>query len=136
MAIKQKKRYDPEEYQRNKEKYMERQRKYRNDPKNKGRYLEDAKKRSREWYGKPGNKERRYIYNRASWQRYVEKMEKIAGRKRPKECEICQQKAIIVFDHDHKTGKFRGWICVRCNIILGKIKDNKKILELLISYLD
>src|SRR3990167_1958797 len=133
MPIEQKKSYDPEEYQRNKEKYMERQRKCRLNPKNRQRYLEDAKRRSKEWYAKRGNKERRYMYNRASWLRQIEKLEKIAGRKRPEACEICQIKGVMMFDHDHKTGKFRGWICMKCNTVLGKVNDDKKILEALIS---
>ncbi len=35
-----------------------------------------------------------------------------------------------------KTSKFRGWICWRCNIVLGKVKDNKQILLKLITYLE
>ncbi|MEK6829277.1 MAG: hypothetical protein AABY15_04055, partial [Nanoarchaeota archaeon] len=35
--------------------------------------------------------------------------EKLAGRPKPKRCEICNKKGKIYFDHDHKTNKFRGW---------------------------
>ena len=136
MQNEQKKKYDPKEYQRNKDKYLESQRKCRNNPKNRERYLEDARKRSKEWYQRPGNKERRYVYNRASWKKHIKKLEEIAGRKRSKICEICYEDGIIVFDHNHKTGLFRGWICVRCNTVLGKIKDNKNLLKKLISYLN
>ena len=45
--------------------------------------------------------------------------EKIAGRKKPEQCEICGAMGRICFDHDHATGKFRGWLCVRCNGALG-----------------
>ena len=38
-------------------------------------------------------------------------------------------------DHDHATGKVRGILCHRCNILLGKIKDNQELLEALIAYL-
>ncbi len=66
--------------------------------------------------------------------------EKIAGRKKPEQCEICgafgkDSKKGICFDHDHKTGKFRGWICIRCNLILGYAKDKVEILQLIIKYL-
>ena len=27
------------------------------------------------------------------------------------------------FDHDHKTGQFRGWVCKACNVGLGKFGD-------------
>ena len=47
---------------------------------------------------------------------YLQKLENIAGRKRPELCEICGKKGKICFDHNHETGKFRGWICVKCNI--------------------
>lgn len=38
-------------------------------------------------------------------------------------------------DHDHITGKVRGILCHKCNGLLGKIKDNKELLEALIAYL-
>lgn len=45
-------------------------------------------------------------------------------------CQMCGAKEIEVgrlkLDHDHKTGKFRGWLCDNCNKSLGhyeKIKD-------------
>lgn len=62
--------------------------------------------------------------------------EKLAGRKRPESCEICYAVAKrICFDHDHKTGKFRGWICTNCNIILGHSKDNSELLKKIIAYI-
>lgn len=66
--------------------------------------------------------------------------EKLAGRKKPGFCEVCgisrnELKKDLCFDHDHKTGKFRGWICHRCNVALGMVKDKVEILELLIKYL-
>lgn len=38
-------------------------------------------------------------------------------------------------DHDHKTGKFRGWICGPCNRALGLLKDDPKRIEGLLAYL-
>jgi len=26
-------------------------------------------------------------------------------------------------DHDHRTGKFRGWLCHDCNTSIGKLGD-------------
>ena len=63
------------------------------------------------------------------------KLEKIAGRKKPQECEICGAIGKICFDHDHDTSEFRGWICARCNLILGQVKDNSELLIALVKYL-
>ena len=125
--------YDPKEYQRNKEKHMERQKRFRTKPENRERYLAKARKNSKIWY--QNNKERRYEYNKAHWKRQIEKMEKIAGRKRPDNCEICNEGDTIVFDHCHTTGKFRGWICKRCNVTLGKVQDDPALLEKMALYL-
>lgn len=67
--------------------------------------------------------------------RYLRKLENIAGRKKSNQCEICNSTKKICFDHCHKTGRFRGWICKRCNTTLGLVKDNKKLLNLIIKYL-
>jgi len=65
----------------------------------------------------------------------------IAGRPRPTTCDICKaknarRKDIIAFDHCHKTGKFRGWLCDRCNLVLGAAEDNPKLLREMAKYLD
>jgi len=39
-------------------------------------------------------------------------------------------------DHDHKTGKVRGLLCMNCNIGLGAFRDNKIIMRKAIKYLD
>ena len=59
-----------------------------------------------------------------------------AGRKKSEQCELCGSIGNINYDHDHKTDKFRGWICHRCNWVLGLVKDNKELLELMIKYLN
>jgi hypothetical protein len=38
-------------------------------------------------------------------------------------------------DHDHQKECFRGWICERCNIGLGKFGDNIEGLTKAIDYL-
>jgi len=38
-------------------------------------------------------------------------------------------------DHDHKTGKLRGLLCTRCNLVLGYIKDQPDLLPMFIEYL-
>ena len=64
-----------------------------------------------------------------------QKQEIEAGRKKPGQCELCGRTGKICFDHDHKTGKFRGWICHKCNVSLGLIDDNIQTLELMIEYI-
>lgn len=38
-------------------------------------------------------------------------------------------------DHDHKTGKVRGLLCMRCNLLIGYAKDDIEILSSAIDYL-
>lgn len=73
-----------------------------------------------------------------SWRGGVKKIikqQKIAGRERPEKCEICGKSGRICFDHDHKMGKFRGWICSRCNVVIGLVEEDKTILLKIIKYL-
>jgi hypothetical protein len=52
-------------------------------------------------------------------------------------CEICGARAKkIHFDHDHSTGKHRGWLCYKCNAALGLADDSIPILQSMISYLE
>lgn len=71
------------------------------------------------------------------------KREKIAGRARQQVCELCNEinnnfscvKYKTLFDHDHITGEFRGWICDRCNKVLGLVDDNPELLIMMSNYL-
>lgn len=38
-------------------------------------------------------------------------------------------------DHDHESGKFRGYLCMNCNLGLGKFMDDPEILANAIKYL-
>ena len=63
-----------------------------------------------------------------------------APRPKPEQCEVCGAfgrdfKKGLYLDHDHTTGKFRGWICLRCNFALGMVKDNAEMLIALAEYL-
>lgn len=63
------------------------------------------------------------------------------GRPRPSCCELCHEpgygrKPAIVFDHDHATGKPRGWLCDRCNKMLGMARDDERLLRKLADYLE
>lgn len=55
-------------------------------------------------------------------------------------CEICgktikDNKKKLSVDHCHKTGKFRGMLCFKCNIGLGMFNDNINIIKKSIIYL-
>lgn len=49
-------------------------------------------------------------------------------------CEIPEAKCSrkLCMDHCHKTGRFKGWLCVKCNLGLGYLEDH---LEQAIIYL-
>lgn len=66
-----------------------------------------------------------------------------AGSPRPDGCEICGRNQSerpgrhpLVFDHCHASGKFRGWLCDRCNMALGLVSDNTQTLKSMIVYLE
>jgi hypothetical protein len=62
--------------------------------------------------------------------------EAIAGRPKPEVCELCFTADFrIVWDHCHVGGHFRGWICDRCNRVLGLVKDDSELLERMSNYL-
>ena len=41
----------------------------------------------------------------------------------------------LCMDHDHKTGKFRGWLCSKCNTMLGMACDSMDTLDKAMEYL-
>lgn len=55
---------------------------------------------------------------------------------RPNKCEVCFSDGRICLDHDHKTLKFRGWLCEPCNTALGRVRDNPETLRKLAEYLE
>ena len=58
------------------------------------------------------------------------------------ECPICKKRTIpgltskVVLDHNHNTGKARGWICDTCNTGIGRFKDEVKLLERAIEWIE
>ena len=60
----------------------------------------------------------------------------VAGRPRADQCELCLEMVVTVFDHCHDGGHFRGWICDRCNRVLGSVKDDTELLKAMIRYLE
>ncbi|MCP4598529.1 endonuclease VII domain-containing protein [Neptuniibacter sp.] len=69
-------------------------------------------------------------------QKYNAMFKKHKGR-----CYICgkhqsKMKKRLHVDHDHKTGKVRGLLCVICNLGLGCFKDNPARLRSAAEYLE
>ena len=55
-------------------------------------------------------------------------------------CAICKnperaKKGYFSVDHSHLTNEVRGLLCLNCNTLLGKAKDNPAILESAVNYL-
>lgn len=75
--------------------------------------------------------------NRA--QRHID-LETMAGRPRPEICDICggppDPKRGMHFDHCHKTHRFRGWLCRKCNLMLGNAEDDPTRLRDGAAYLE
>lgn len=59
-------------------------------------------------------------------------------RPEPHACELCNKQSRIPLhlDHDHKTGRFRGWLCFNCNTSIGKLGDTVEGLKRAIAYLE
>lgn len=57
-------------------------------------------------------------------------------RAEPNACEICgcSDKRGLCCDHDHQTGKFRGWLCTSCNGRLGILETQFELNQRLLEY--
>lgn len=42
----------------------------------------------------------------------------------------------LVVDHNHLTGKVRGLLCDRCNLGMGCLRDDKRLLQNAVKYLE
>lgn len=55
-------------------------------------------------------------------------------------CAICEKAdfngRLPAVDHDHVTGKVRGILCNPCNAALGMIRDDPKIAQSMMNYLN
>lgn len=79
------------------------------------------------------NKEKRRVYMRR-WNGLPE-----PTRPESALCECCQKpprRGSLHLDHCHETGKFRGWLCSRCNMAIGKLGDTKAALIRAVKYLE
>lgn len=64
-------------------------------------------------------------------------------RSMPASCEACGGAPTrfrggserLAWDHDHATGRFRGWLCSNCNTALGLLGESQVRLKALSKYL-
>lgn len=48
---------------------------------------------------------------------------------------VCKRYSRLVVDHNHKTGRIRGLLCMKCNTLLGNAQDSIETLKNAIKYL-
>jgi len=107
----------------------------------KRRYRERNRDKLREAhasYVRAGNNGYRASVERTMAKRAID-LETMAGRPRPEVCDACggppDPKRGMHFDHCHKHGHFRGWLCRECNLALGNVRDDPARLLKLVAYL-
>ena len=140
------KEYMKEYYQKNKTRILQDRKEYGN--KNRKEILEKKRiysathKEDRKEYLKKYKKEnRRTILNTDMKRHYgvgIEAYDYFFNKQNGL-CAICglpPGKKGFHIDHDHKTGKIRGLLCVCCNLGLGGFRDNPNILQNAIKYLE
>lgn len=124
--------------------------KYRQEKNSNPTFRDLATKRSKKW--REENRERSQAYMRdyaathpeefrsykvmhlykLSEVEYTQKLEDQGGI-----CAICPrpQERNLSVDHDHKTGKIRDLLCLKCNSLLGFVDDDIDILLSAVKYL-
>ena len=98
---------------------------YRADPINKEK--ESRRKKQKYAEDPEGFKDRRYK------NKYGISLKKF---KRTKICLLCKRGVRLVADHNHKTGKYRGALCVTCNLMIAWIERISNSLEKVRKYLE
>ena len=86
-------------------------------------------------YGREYNKDkdRKRIIRQKSLYKLTD--EQVERYKNSKTCDVCGVECKTFIDHDHASGKIRGFVCQHCNLTLGMARDDISILEKIIVYL-
>lgn len=89
-------------------------------------------------YEKVREYERKFHTERRLKYEYAMTVDELNQRRIKQEykCAICLEPSKLVVDHCHRTKRVRGLLCNSCNLGLGLFKDNPKILESAIKYLE
>lgn len=129
------------EYQRkvraeNPQGYNAKQREYkRNRAKNDPDYKARLSQKHKEWREKSTEHRRKYAREYMRHRR-AKLTEQFMQEAKPNSCPMCgRSDTKICFDHCHATGKARGWLCSKCNSILGYASDSPELLYKLADYL-
>ena len=64
----------------------------------------------------------------------IRKLKKMQVNQQNK-CAICENETKLFVDHNHQTGKVRGFLCNMCNSGLGLFKDNITLMKKATEYL-
>lgn len=95
--------------------------------------------RHRRWYDSVKHtqefKDKANALARKNWRERVGREQEAEAGEKPNTCGVCGSGGKICFDHCHATNKFRGWLCNRCNLVLGHAKDDPELLRKLADYL-
>ena len=81
---------------------------------------------------------RKHSCNTCRYAQTKDRMRLLKEHEKPEkaECPICLRTTDkLVLDHDHDSGKFRGWLCNDCNSAVGKLNDDVPTLYRAINYL-
>lgn len=85
-------------------------------------------------------RQKEYFHRKSKWNRvpgWTKESYLLALTLQKGLCAICQDNMLNpVRDHNHITGLARRLLCHQCNLLLGNAKDNMKILEAAIKYLN
>jgi hypothetical protein len=116
---------------------------------NKERYDKDPNKvinSTKKWQSKNPKHVREYYWQKQNikllnntfftYEKYQEELVKCNNK-----CMVCERhqdilKDFLVVDHDHATGIYRGILCKKCNLLLGKLKKNTLLIEKMNEYLN
>jgi hypothetical protein len=100
--------------------------------KNRERHRESV----REWVKR--NPERAAEARRARERRQSHSRLPAPTRPEPAACEACGKKraTALCLDHCHKTDKFRGWLCSKCNAGLGILGDDAASVRRVLAYVE
>lgn len=97
------------------------------------------KESAKRWYWK--NREYAIKHRSENVRKKLDKkFEALSGHRRPEKCECCGKPndsgLALALDHNHKSGDFRGWLCLGCNVAAGFLKDSPERATFLAKYLN
>lgn len=118
-------------YETHKEEINSRQNTYYKDHKEERKIYYNSRKEYFKAYNKSTQKKRHLKHNyNISLEQYNELLINANFQ-----CEICGSKEKLCVDHNHKTNRVRGILCLNCNFMIGISKDDIELLEKGIQYL-